>query len=278
MEIENLAPMRILKLPYYAMTRFHRDSSSAVRRGLVRAMRLGATAATLLLVVHVSAQETTVTLATKTSAASPAVTTSNAPKKAASRPAPTKSVPKDVENQRGISPFWEKIVQGDTAAIAHDYTTASSYYQSALTTDPKNAIGHLRMAEVALKQNQLEKVPEYLDSAVRFSQENLNGKAQALFLTALMYEKKKMMDEAIAAWEKYKALSVAAEDAKKDLPEGTIPRPAVIFVATADARIAVLKKQKDLIASYAIVRQRIDKNVAAADEATGSAAAETKSR
>ncbi len=199
-----------------------------------------------------------------------------APKAAASIPKAAtagQEVPKDPNNQKGISPFWEKIVQGDTAAIAHDYVTALSYYQSALTSDPKNPIGHLRMAEVAIKQNQLDKVSEYIGAALRFSQDNLRTQAQALFLSARLEEQKGAFVEAITVWAKYKALAIQAEDQAKQTPEGTVPPAARVHVTTADVQTAALTKRNEMLEAYAVVKERIKKNVDAADEATGGGAA-----
>ena len=187
----------------------------------------------------------------------------------AARPTSPSEVPKDPENRRGISPFWEKIVQGDTAAIAHDYSTALSYYQAALTFDPKNPVGHLRMAEVSLKQQQLEKTKEYLDAAFRFSEGELRLRAQVLFLTARYYEQKNTPDEAILAWARYKALSIQAQDIEKTTPKESIPPAAKIYVLTADRRTTTLETSKERALAYESVKERIQKNVAAADQATG---------
>jgi len=215
----------------------------------------------LLSVTPSSAEETKATA----SAASPSKTK-----------APPAEVAKDPENKRGISPLWEKIVQGDTAALSHDYPTAMTYYQAALASDPKNPIAHLRLAEVALKQNKLELVPDFLESATRFAGSNLHARAQAAFLTAQMHEQLDAVDDAIAAWAKYKALAVEVNAAAEKKPSAAVPAPARVFLTTADRHTEALQKRKELLVAYAGVRERIEKNVAAADQATGASASPSK--
>lgn len=169
---------------------------------------------------------------------------------AQAKPQPkAKEVPKDLHNKRGISPFWEKVTQGDIAALAHDFRAARVHYQAALTADPKNPVGHLRLAEVSLKEGVLEDVDDYLAAALRFSAEEPHLVVKVLFFTAVFQERKGALAAAIEAWTRYKAQAHVT----KDVP---------VYQATADARIAFLKQQLESSAAYEGVRARIKSSVA----------------
>lgn len=196
------------------------------------------------------------------------------PQRAGAKPAASaaKQIPKDVENRRGISPFWEQIVLGDRAAMSHDFTSAHHYYRTALTSDPKNPIGHLRLAEVALRKNELDAAPDYLEAALRFSEGDLRSLSKAHFLMAQYYERKNSIDAAIAAWTTYKSLAVQAQVAEN---KAETPAPAQAnnaLVSGVEQRIQVLTARKEQLAAYEEVRKRIESNVAAADQVTGKAA------
>lgn len=215
----------------------------------------------------------TATLALSAQAAAPTVTA-----KAATTSKKPQTVPTDPENKRGISPFWEQVVLGDGAAIAHDFSTARSYYQAALTADPKNPVGHLRLAEVSLKENELDHVAEYIAAALRFSVGNDRLTLQSLLFAAVYHEKKGALPDAIIAWTKYRASALAAQAAAKKAEPGHIPPPARGYAATADARIAFLKKQLEQATAYESVRARIQASVSAADQVTGAAASDSSPR
>jgi tetratricopeptide (TPR) repeat protein len=190
-------------------------------------------------------------------------TTSAAP---ASKSASPTETPRDPKGVTGISPFWEAIVKGDSAVLAQDFAGASSHYQTAITGSPKNPVGHLRMAELSLKQGELDRAFEFLTAALRFS-EDMRHKAQAHFLLAEVKERKAAHDEALAAWRDYKVLDGQLPTQTKVAGKG--PLPATVYVDTADKRTAAIEAKKKLDADYAEVRARIQKNVDAADEATG---------
>lgn len=188
---------------------------------------------------------------------------------------PTKETPRDPAGVTGISPFWESIAQGDAAFLAIDLPGASEHYQKAITHSPKNPIGHLRMAEVSLKQNELVRAEEFAQAALRFTQE-IRDKAAAHFLLAEVKERQAMHDDALTAWRDYKALDGQLPAEKGDAASKG-PLPPVVYVDTADKRTEAIEAKKKLDEQYAEVRARIQKNVDAADEATGGKKAEEKS-
>jgi predicted Zn-dependent protease len=217
----------------------------------------------------------TLVLASQVGAQEPAEDADGAP---ATPPAATsgstQDIPKDPQGVRGISPLWEAVVQGDAAMIALDYKSADGHYRTAVTHEPQNPVGHLRMAELSLKQGQLTQAQEFITSALRFAGTELRYQAQASFLLAQLREAQKAPDDAIDSWKRYKALDgqLPAEPAQ---PASEIekkgPLPPVVYTKSADERIAAIEANKKLIAEYAGVAERIKKNVEAADKATGGA-------
>jgi hypothetical protein len=181
------------------------------------------------------------------------------------KPAATQT-PRDPNGVTGISPFWEAINQGDAAFLAQDYAAASSQYQSAITNSPKNPVGHLRMAELSLKQGELDRAAEFVTAALRFSSD-IRHKAHASFLQAEVQERKAMHDDAVKAWTEYKIIDGQLPAQTKVAGKG--PLPPVVYVETAHKRISAIEAKKKLDEEYAAVRERIQKNIDAADEATG---------
>lgn len=181
--------------------------------------------------------------------------------------APAAQVPKDPNGIAGISPFWESISQGDAAFLAQDFPGATTHYQNAITHSPKNPIGHLRMAELSLKQDELPRAEEFVAAALRFS-DDLRYKTQAHFLLAEVKERQAMHDEAIKAWRDYKSID-GQLPAKTKVETTKGPLPPVVYVETPDKRTAAIEAKKKLDEQYAEVRARIQANIDKADEATG---------
>lgn len=201
-----------------------------------------------------------------------------AQKSAAQKPTvaqkPTAETPRDPKGITGISPFWESVNKGDAAFLAQDLDGATKHYQTAITGAPKNPLGHLRMAEVSLKQNELARAQEFVMAALRFSDKDFRAKASASFLLAQVRERQATPDDAKEAWNTYKALDrqLPAEKPKSD--KG--PRAPHIYVETADSRITAIDAKKKLDEEYAAVRERIQANIDKADSVTGAAAGTKK--
>lgn len=184
---------------------------------------------------------------------------------------PASETPRDPKGITGISPFWESINQGDAAFLAQDLDGASNHYQAAITGSPKDPVGHLRMAEVSLRKNELERAHEFITAALRFAEKDLRVRAAASFLMAELQERLKMHDDATEAWNGYKAID-GQLPAEKPKSNGKGPLPAHVYVETADSRIAAIEAKKKLDDQYAAVRERIQANIDKADAATGAAA------
>lgn len=187
---------------------------------------------------------------------------------------PAVEVPRDPEGVTGISPFWEAVIKGDAAFLAQDLDGATNHYQTAITGAPKNPVGHLRMAEVSLKQNEFARAQEFITAALRFAEEDIRVKASASFLMAQLRERQAMHDDAIDAWNRYKALASQLSTEQPKTTKG--PRAPQVYVETADSRIAAINAKKKLDEEYAAVRERIQANIDKADAVTGAAAGSKK--
>ncbi len=188
---------------------------------------------------------------------------------------PAAATPRDPKGITGISPFWESINKGDAAFLAQDLDGATNHYQAAITSSPKDPIGHLRMAEVSLKKNELERAQEFITAALRFAENDIRVKAAGSFLLAELRERQAMHDDATEAWSRYKAIDSQLPAGQKK-PSGKGPLPPHIYAETADSRIAAIAAKKKLDDEYSAVRDRIKANVDKADAATGAAAGQKK--
>ncbi|MCH2108101.1 MAG: tetratricopeptide repeat protein [Polyangiaceae bacterium] len=143
-------------------------------------------------------------------------------------------VRRDPKGLKGISPFWEALNKGDASYIARDYGGANSHYQQAIVNEPKNATGHLRVAEVQLKLNDLDQAEEALVSALRFSGGSLDRKSRVFFLLAQLAEARavesvKSLDAVQEGWRAYAALRSDANSFLVEAPEsdpGDVPSSA----------------------------------------------------
>src|SRR5690606_25233353 len=93
-------------------------------------------------------------------------------------------VKRDPEGIKGISPYWEAINRGDAQHAAQNFEGAAKEYRSAITKDPKNPLGHLRMTELSLKLGELIQAREFVESALRYAGPEPRQQAQASFLLA----------------------------------------------------------------------------------------------
>lgn len=182
----------------------------------------------------------------------------------------TGTPPRDPNGVQGISPFWEAVNKGDAAFLAQDLAGASSNYQAAITNSPKNPIGHLRMAEVSLKQKELSRAQEFITAALRFAGSDVRSKAAASFLLAEVREAQAAHDDAVDSWTRYKAIDGQLPANAQTSGKG--PLPPRVYIETADKRVAAINAKKKLDEDYAAVRERIKQNVDKADAATGAAA------
>ena len=163
------------------------------------------------------------------------------------------NVRRDPKGIKGISPYWESIKLGDSAYLARDYDKAIGQYQDAITKEPQNAIGHLRIAEALLKKGSLKEAEQAVLAAARFADAEPTLKAKALFLSALLQEQQKAYDAATAAWKDYQQFGQQQPKAK-------------VHQRTPPERQKKIATAKQLSEDYVAVKERIAKRLKAAEE------------
>jgi len=180
-----------------------------------------------------------------------------APNPAASGPS---EVRRDPQGVTGISPYFEALGRGDRSYIAMDFATARREYQVAITELPTRPEGHLRLAQIFLKEDNLSSAEEALKSASRYAGQELRYLAQAHFLLAVLRERQRNWDAALEAWTAYAGLANT-----KEAPS-TLGLPATtVFVTTAEKRKAQILAQKKAEEDGAQVRKKREAEVSSAD-------------
>lgn len=164
------------------------------------------------------------------------------------------NVRRDPKGIKGISPFWESLKLGDSAYLARDYDNAIGQYLDAITKDPRNPLGHLRMAEALMKKQSLKEAEQALQAAARFAEGDPSLKAKVLFLLAVLQEDQKAYDAATAAWKEYQEFGRQQPHAK-------------VHQRTPPERQKRIATAKQLAQDYAAVKERIEKRLKAADDA-----------
>lgn len=192
---------------------------------------------------------------------------------------------RDPQGIRGISPFWERLRQGDRAFLVRDYATALEHYRAAAILDPRSSEGHLRMAEAQIVQGQLADGRESLLAARRFAVSGSGAEARALFLLADLAEREGHLDEAAKTWRAYLDLAAPVSEGNGGTPApsaaaptggkrsgiGGAPRVAVpLHVATAKQRLERIEARKKALEEYAPVRERMAKGLEEAEQASPS--------
>lgn len=162
-------------------------------------------------------------------------------------------VPRDPKGIKGISPFWESIRVGDSAHLARDYDNAIGQYRDAITKEPQNPVGHLRIAEAQLQKGELKEADQSIQAALRFSEHEPSLKAKALFLAAVLKERENDYDAATVAWRAYQEFGRQQPRAK-------------VHQRTPPERLKRIQTAKQLAMDYAAVKERIAKRLKEADE------------
>ena len=168
-------------------------------------------------------------------------------------PTAVANVRKDPRGIKGISPFWESVKQGDSALIARDFESAIAAYKAAITSEPQNALGHYRVGEAQIEKGDLHEAEAALVNGLRFvTSTDAALKAKLQFALADLGERQKAWAEASAKWTDYEAFTTEQK---------------VGFSASGSERKRVLEAWKKLSADSVAVKARIQKGIAAADEA-----------
>lgn len=242
-----------------------------VLRGFVgKELCVGLFVTTSLVTSLVAAQPTP--KAATTSAASTGGASTSA---GAAKPAEAGGVRRDPKGVSGISPFTEAVVRGDRLYLAQDFDGAKREYQAAITLEPTRAAGHLRLAEVLLRQADRAGAEAALQAALRYSGGGAGGdtqtKGRATFLLALLKEQARAWPDATAAWQDYATLAASPPVAA---PASGSPasKPALVTAAphgaTAEARKAAIEARKKAESDAALVKERIAKRLEEAQSGT----------
>lgn len=189
------------------------------------------------------------------SAPAPATGVGTKPAAAKATASKTAGARKDPRGIKGISPFTEALKKGDSALVARDFDGAIAAYREAIAKEPQNALGHYRVGEAQLAKGDLHEAEEAFQNGVRFVPgTDLALKAKLQFALADLGERQKAYDEATAKWTEFEGTATEQKE-----PAG--------FPATAVERKKVIATWKQLSADSADVKARIQKGIAAADEA-----------
>jgi tetratricopeptide (TPR) repeat protein len=166
--------------------------------------------------------------------------------------APAGNVRRDPAGIKGVSPAVEAVSQGDRAFVARDFERAADSYRAAITSEPENPLGHLRMSELALARGDLSEAEQAIGAALRYAKDGSAQKGQAMFLLAVLRERQRATDDALERWQAY------LEFCQKNPLVKTFP-------ATALERKQRIERHKQLVAEYAAVKERIKERLAEAD-------------
>jgi tetratricopeptide (TPR) repeat protein len=173
------------------------------------------------------------------------------------RTAPTPSraaeVRRDPQGVIGVSPFWEKLVEGDGAVLARNFDGAIRVYREAIAANPQNALGHYRVAQAYVLKGDLKEAEVAYTAALRFVGNDGTLKGKVLFCLADLRERQRLHDEAIVRWNEYETHARADEKAK------THP-------ASAAERKKRNEEWKALAAESAEVKSRIEKRLKEAED------------
>ncbi|MET0790556.1 MAG: tetratricopeptide repeat protein [Polyangiaceae bacterium] len=163
------------------------------------------------------------------------------------------SARKDPRGIKGISPFREALNKGDSALIARDFELALVAYKEAIAKEPQNPLGHYRVGEAQIAKGDLHEAEEAFLTGLRFASATDSAlKAKLQFALADLRERQKAWDEASAKWTDYETFTT---EQKLGFPDSGIERKRTV------------EAWKKLSADSAEVKARIEKGIAAADEA-----------
>lgn len=182
--------------------------------------------------------------------AAPAATPAPAaPAPAAAPPA----APARKSNPPGTGPFWDAVIQGDSAYAARDFEGAIKAYRTAIEKDPNNPMGHYRLGETQLAKGDLVEAEASWQAGLRHASKDAPLRAKLLFRLADLRERTRKHDDALAQWKEYATHAQANPDAKA-------------FPATAAERQKRLNEWKQLSADSLAVKERIEKRLKETEE------------
>jgi len=174
-------------------------------------------------------------------------------------------VRRDPKGVKGITPYLELINKGDRAYIARDFEGAIAAYREAIKSEPEKALAHYRVGAAELAKGDQKEAEASFVAGLRFVGRDGTLKAKLLFVLADLRERQKNNDEAIGRWKEY---SKNAADEKE----------AITYPATATERVGRNEAWKKALSDGAQVKQRIEKRLKEADDASRKSAADPKNK
>ena len=162
-------------------------------------------------------------------------------------------IKRDKAGLKGISPFREALKKGDDLYVARDFKGAVAAYQKAIKKSPQDPLGHARVGRAHLAQDEIQEAEAAWVAALGFAKKNLVLQARLLFALADLRERQKSLDDADERWQNY-------QNFVRDNPQTTT------YPKTAVERRERIKKRKEMLKSYAAVRERIAKRLKKAED------------
>jgi tetratricopeptide (TPR) repeat protein len=167
---------------------------------------------------------------------------------ASADPPKGKEIRHDPENKRGISPYMELVVKGQSTFIARDIPGAISVFQEAIKLDPEQMLAFYRLGEAEQEAGKLDDADKAWEAALsKKGPDDLKGKL--LFVIAGLRERQQKWQAAKDAWQSYAAFLQG--------------NPKVHgYPATAVDRIKQIDRRVQLEADYGKVKERIAQRIA----------------
>ena len=155
---------------------------------------------------------------------------------------------RDPEGKRGISPYMELIVKGQTAFVTHDVPSALAAFQDAIKLEPEKVLGYFYLAEVLVDDAKLEDADKMLGLALaRRGPDDL--RAKVLFAVASLRERQQRWQPAKEAWNAYLSFCQSSPRARG-------------FPGTATERMKQIDRRMRDEVEYGKVKDRIAKRIA----------------
>ena len=167
---------------------------------------------------------------------------------ASADPQKGKEIRRDPDNKKGISPYMELVVKGQSTFIARDIPGAIATFQEAIKLDPEQMLAFYRLGEAEQEAGKLDDADKAWEAALsKKGPEDLKGKV--LFVIAGLRERQQKWQAAKDAWQSYAAFL------------GGNPK-VMGFPATAADRIKQIDRRVQLEADYGKVKERIAQRIA----------------
>jgi tetratricopeptide (TPR) repeat protein len=144
--------------------------------------------------------------------------------------------------------YGGKLTEGNRHYVAGNFPGALAAYEEAKAMKPGDALSYYFIGCVQTKLvNHDDAIMSFRTAATIAGEKNAGHHGRALFMIAVVEEKRGKIEAAREAWVAYKGFV----QTHKDVPG---------FVASADARLKAYDKKQELNQKYEIVRERIAGN------------------